>query len=205
MGYHQAGFEVVGVDIEPQPRYPFRFIQADALEFLARLIESGEVEEYALIHTSPPCQLDSVMTPMAYRQNHPDLIGPTRQLLLKANRPFVIENVSGARHKLLNAVMLCGSMFGLSIWRHRYFETYPFWLMSPATCRHDFKPVLITDNGGPNANGWGKPRKRTPIETKRQAIQINWMTGDEITEAIPPAYTKWIGLQMLEMMKVEAL
>lgn len=215
-GYQQAGFYVVGVDIEPQKNYiGDDFLQADALEVLRILIgggciigQSGRVyylADFDLIAASPPCQLDSVMTPMAHRQNHPDLIEPTRELLLKTGRPFVIENVSGARHKLLNPVMLCGSMFGLPIWRHRYFETYPIWLMSPAACCHDFKPVLITDNGGPNGNGWGKPRKRTPIEVKRRAIQIDWMVGDEITEAIPPAYTRYLGQKMIELIKESAL
>lgn len=192
MGYHRAGFDVVGVDIAPQPHYPFAFVQADALAYVA---EHGH--EFDAIHASPPCQAYSTFTPLTHRDNHPDLIAPTRELLRATGKPYVIENVGGARHLLNNPLMLCGSMVGLPIWRHRYFEIWPELLMLVPSCRHDFRPVLITDHGGPNANGPGKPRKRTPVDVKRSAIGIEWMTEAELTEAIPPAYTEFIGRQLI--------
>jgi len=193
MGYHRAGFEVVGVDIAKQPHYPFEFHQADALEYLA---EHGQ--EFDVIHASPPCQRYSTFTPNRCKGNHADLIGTTRELLMASGKPFVIENVPGARALLRTPLLLCGSMLGLHIWRHRYFELWPDMLILTSPCRHDFRPVMITDNGGPNGNGWGKPRKRTPIAVKREAADIDWMTGTEITEAIPPAYTEFIGRYLLD-------
>lgn len=194
MGYHRAGFEVVGVDIKPQPRYPFEFHQADALEYLA---EHGH--EFDVIHASPPCQRYSEQTQPAYRENHPDLIAPTREALRTTGKPYIIENVEMARAFLINPLMLCGSMFGLKIWRHRYFETSPFWMMSPMSCRHDFDPILITGMGStPKRNG---KRYKSPIAEKREAIKIEWMTTEEITEAIPPAYTEFIGRQLLGVLQ----
>jgi DNA (cytosine-5)-methyltransferase 1 len=191
-GYFDAGFDVIGVDIEHQPNYPYWFVQGDALEFLAKHGHSFDA-----IHASPPCQHYSRFTPNSHKDNHADLIDPTRQLLKATGKPYVIENVSGARKLLVNPIMLCGSMVGLPIWRHRWFELSPNNMLLTPPCRHDFKPVLITDNGGPNANGWGKPRKRTPVAAKREAAGIDWMTSDEITEAIPPAFTEWIARQHL--------
>ena len=128
VGYHRAGFDdITGVDIKPMPRYPFEFVQGDALEYV---IEHGA--EFDVIHASPPCQAYSVETPIKYKHTHPDLIEPTRKALEKVGKPYIIENVSGARSKLYRSVMLCGTMFGLNIWRHRYFETWPLFLMSPA-------------------------------------------------------------------------
>lgn len=117
MGYHLAGFEVVGVDIEPQKHYPFEFHKADALEFIAQ-----HGHEFDVIHASPPCQFGSEATPMAARANHENLIPATREALKHAGRPYVIENVENVRVWLKNPVMLCGSMFNLPVWRHRYFE-----------------------------------------------------------------------------------
>lgn len=202
MGYHQAGFtEITGVDIKPMPRYPFRFIQADALEYLERIIETGEVEQYDLIHASPPCQRYSEATSPNYRNNHPDLIAPTRRLLKAAKRPYVIENVEGAIKELISPVILCGTMFGLPIWRHRLFEIWPepFFLL-PA-CAHIGRPVLITGMGNTPRKDKGNKRYKSPIAEKRQAIGIHWMTTYEITEAIPPAYTRWLGERMIEAIK----
>lgn len=196
-GYMLAGFDVTGVDIAPQPRYRGdRFVQADALEYVA-----AHGHEFDCIHASPPCQAYSTFTPHRYRNNHPDLIEPTRKVLLATGKPFVIENVNGARHLLHNPMVLCGSMFGLSFWRHRRFEIHPWrlWLLPP--CQHNFKPVMITDHGGPNAGGWGKPRKQTPIAIKRAAAEIDWMSESELSQAIPPAYTHWIGRHLLEALQ----
>lgn len=201
MGYYRAGFtDITGVDIKPMKRYPFRFIQADALEYLAMLIESGEIAEYDAIHSSPPCQKWSEATPEYLRCNHPDLIAPIRKLLLATAKPYVIENVEMARYELKSPIMLCGSMFGLPIWRHRYFESphLPLALLPP--CQHIGRPVLITGMGSTPRPEYGK-RYKFPISEKRKAIDIDWMTAEEITEAIPPAYTEWIGRQLLAYRK----
>jgi len=195
MGYHRAGFgEIVGVDHLPQPRYPFEFVQADALEFLA---EHGR--EFDVIHASPPCQRYSQATPNGYKEGHPNLIRPTRQILSAIGKSYVIENVTGARRHLKTPVMLCGSMFGLSIFRHRWFEIWPCALLLTPPCQHDFTPVYVTGSTG--RSGCGFPRKDATIAAKRQAMDIDWMVTSEIDQAIPPAYTKWIGQQLLRMEK----
>lgn len=203
-GYHDAGFEVVGVDIHPQRHYPYEFYQADALEFVA-----AHGHDFDAIHASPPCQAYSEMTPLAHRGKHPDLIGATREALQAAGKPYIIENVPNARHLLISPMYLCGTMFGLPIERHRYFEYAPRFVQvkfeDKLYCRHSGHPVLITDHGGPNANGPGKPRKRTPIAVKREAIRIDWMTDDEITEAVPPVYTEYLGAQLRRYLERAAL
>ena len=191
MGYHLAGFDVVGVDHIEQPRYPFEFHCADAFEFCQKY---GHM--YDVIHASPPCQAYSCCTPVEYRGRHPDLIDPVRELLESTGKPFIIENVSGARRLLREPVMLCGTMFGLPLWRHRYFEIWPrlpLSVYSQLKCKHDGPPVLVT----------GRVRfdvhRKTgySVAEKRAAMQIEWMTTKELDEAIPPAYTQWIGTQIL--------
>lgn len=195
MGYHKAGFDVVGVDNKPQPHYPFTFIKADAIEYAL-----AHAHEYHAVHASPPCQLWSVMTPKTHRANHPDLIARTREVLTLTSRNFVIENVEGARHELINPLMLCGSMFGMRIRRHRYFEinTCHEALTLTPMCRHEKGCVLITDHGASSFNG--HPRKRTPVGIKKEAIGIDWMTEAELSQAIPPDYTKFIGEYLLRTM-----
>lgn len=178
MGYHLAGYEVVGVDIRPQPHYPFTFIQEDALTF--------PLVGFDLIHASPPCQFASVLTAQ-HRSKHPNLIPAIRERLQAEGRPYVIENVAGARAHLHNPVMLCGSMFGLDVWRHRYFET-SFPLFAPACCNHSNVPVLVS--GSPRRNG---DRTEPTTQARRDAMGIQWMTRTELDQAIPPAYTRWIG------------
>ena len=193
MGYHRAGFEVVGVDIVNQPRYPFTFIQADALEYCAT-----HGHEFDVIHASPPCQAWSKETAMQYRGNHPKLIEPTREALAATGKPFVIENVPGARHELRNPVMFCGSMFGLRVWRHRYFEFHPelFTLMPP--CNHSFVPVLVTGT----TRRKGCRRVDPPVALRRSAMGIDWpMRVAGLDEAIPPAYTEFIGRQLWQALE----
>ena len=120
MGYHRAGFDVVGVDIDPQPNYPFEFIQGDALGILADL---DFVKSFDAVHASPPCQAKSTVTPKHSRSSYAELIAPTRDLLIAAGLPYVIENVQGAVKDLRNPVRLCGSSFLLDVRRHRFFET----------------------------------------------------------------------------------
>lgn len=208
MGYHRAGFEVVGVDNRPQPHYPFEFVLDDALAFVA---EHGR--EFDVVHASPPCQAYSEATPIEYRSSHPDLIGPTREALQATGKPFVIENVENARVHLKNPIMICGSMLGLLIWRHRYFETWPIWSMSPGTCDHTRRPITIQIEGNTRktwlpimatGGGDGKGRadrklcrSRERVDTIRWAMKIDWMTQAELTEAIPPAYTEFVGRQLM--------
>lgn len=189
MGYYQAGFtDIIGVDINPQPNYPFRFIQADALEFMDAMIDSREDIGYDLVHASPPCQAYSSST--ADPAGHPDLIAPTREALEIIGRPSVIENVPFA--PLRPDLRLCGSMFGLPIWRHRLFET-TWMLWGPPTCRHQEPPWQVT---GHLVNGDSiAVRHRKPSFTRgKDIMEMPWVqTPTELTEAIPPAYTRYIG------------
>lgn len=141
MGYHQGGFDVVGVDKYPQPRYPFQFVQMDALEALQILLDGGQIGGYYLsdfytIHASPPCQRNSTMTKGLWKDrinDHPELIAPTRKLLIRTGKPYIIENVPTA--PLINPTVLCGSMFGLQVRKHRLFETTFPVLTPPAITR----------------------------------------------------------------------
>jgi hypothetical protein len=183
MGYHRAGFVVVGVDIDEQPHYPFEFHQADALEYMR---DHGN--EFDAIHASPPCQRYSECTPIRSRHKHPDLIGQVRELLLQIGKPYVIENVDGARRLLRSPRMLCGTMFGLPIWRHRWFETGGVsW--GPMKCRHNGHPVLVCGS----SHGRGEAKVPRMIEV----MQVPWMkVRKEVRQAIPPAYTEYIGKQL---------
>jgi DNA (cytosine-5)-methyltransferase 1 len=190
MGYHRGGFEVVGVDIKPQPHYPFEFIQADALEFVS---EHGA--EFDVIHASPPCQRYSHCTPAAYREGHPDLIAATRALLEDTGKPFVIENVAGARYLLREPLMLCGTMFGLRVWRHRYFEIWPrLEFFKRLQCQHTEPPVPVYGHtgAGTNRNRERARGRSNSVADWRAAMDIDWMTAAELAQAIPLAYTKWI-------------
>ena len=201
MGYHRAGFDVTGVDIEPQPRFPFRFIQADALEYVA---EHGH--EYDVIAASPPCQRYTRASFTAEnRQRHPDLIGTTRSLLQRIGVPYVIENVNGAPMQR-PAIELCGLMFSLKVFRHRYFES-SIALMSKPHPSHRGKRIgidgyccVIGHGGGPNY----RTRLRGAADNKvawQRAMGIDWMTRDEMSQAIPPAYTEFIGRQLIDILE----
>lgn len=198
MGYFRAGFDVTGVDITPQPRYPFAFIQADALEYIR---EHGH--EYDVIHASPPCQVYSVMAALS-SGSHPDLIADTRAALLATGKPFIIENVPGA--PLENPLMLCGTMFGLRVIRHRLFEIHPdpIWF-PPSPCRHEGKAT-----GGVTIRGVTKGfttghayitvvGNSYLMADGRAAMGIDWMTRAGLSQAIPPAYTEWIGRRIIEV------
>jgi hypothetical protein len=176
MGYHRAGFEVVGVDHTPQPRYPFEFHRADALEYLA---EHGH--EFAAVHASPPCQAYSRATAWrGDRSAHPDLISPTRDVLTSLGLPYVIENVQEARRQLRFPVMLCGSMFGLRVQRHRYFECPWMPLTLLPGCKHSPDDYSF-DHGA-----------KQPESVYRDALGCKWMTVLEARQAIPPAFTEFL-------------
>jgi DNA (cytosine-5)-methyltransferase 1 len=188
VGYHRAGFDVVGVDIKPQPHYPFKFHQDDAFRWMES-IKRG-LYEFDAIHASPPCQAYS---PHLRHRARPSerLIEPTRALFKATGLPYVIENVKGAP---LTGGMLCGSSFDLPIWRHRYFETAPA-MMSPP-CRHDLVPHPLNPYNTKSKRRDGITGVTDP--KWKAAMGIDWMTGEEIAEAIPPAYTQFIGEQLLE-------
>lgn len=192
MGYYQAGFEVVGVDIEPQPRYPFEFHQADALQFLR---EHGN--EFDVIHASPPCQEYSVLSSLKTKE-YPTLIEPIRELLLLLGKPYIIENVPGA--PLINPLLLCGTMFGLRVIRHRYFENNFNMHMAPFSCNHWGRTQPRNDKRGKSKVASLERHSFLTVTghdfrnaDASKAMQIDWMTNKELAEAIPPAYTKFIG------------
>ncbi len=199
VGYHRAGFEVVGVDNRPMPRYPFTFIQADALETLKSIGERFDV-----IHTSPPCQAFSQANNIHGRTDHPDLIMATRELLERSGKTYVIENVPGA--PLHHPIVICGLALGLNVKRHRLFESnaFLFGTTCPATHKGDWllvfghtvlergKQIGTTKKGGPIIR-----RKHVGTDRGRDAMGIDWMARDELSQAIPPAYTEFIGKQLL--------
>lgn len=199
MGYSQAGFdEIVGVDIEPQPHYPFIFIQGDALQPPVRL------EDFDLIHASPPCQAYAALSTKDGR--HPDLIPPIRKMLKGLDH--IIENIEGS--PLRRDVRLCGSMFGLNVRRHRIFEINGSFLLQPP-CHHDEQDEIRAYYGKPGWLVWTyaapqvqkKGRKallRGSVAQAAEDMGIDWMTWDELREAIPPAYTCFLGEQFLDQL-----
>lgn len=197
-GYHRAGFEVVGVDHKPQPRYPFEFHQADALEFCR---EHGH--EFDAIHASPPCQRYSSVTatPLA----HPDLYDNTRTALVATEVPYVIENVIGAPYQ--SGIVLCGSMLGLVAdgeWlrRHRNFETS--WLIFQPECRHPrSRPVMVTSNSYVSETRDYSHSRQGTFALAQQLMGIDWMTRDELAQAIPPAYSQFVGEQLLDYLAAQ--
>lgn len=179
MGYHRSGFEVVGVDIKPQPNYPFEFHQADALEF--------PLNGFDVVHASPPCQAYSKATEWrGSRSHHPRMIRAIRNRIIKFFDHYIIENVEEARHRLYQPFMLCGSHFNLHFRRHRYFEAPSLGLILRPECQH--RECIPFDHGG-----------KYPESVFRSAIQCDWMTVYEAREAIPPVYTEWIGNQIIEI------
>lgn len=184
MGYHRAGFDVTGVDVKAQPRYPFRFWRLDVLE-----LEPWALAGFDAIHASPPCQAYSVST--RDRQSHPQMIAPVRALLKASGRPYVIENVPGA--PLLSPTVLCGSALGLRVRRHRHFET-SFGLLAPG-CQHALqgRPVGVYGHSGGNG---GSHHLAGTVGEWREAMGMPWATGGEIAQAVPPAYAELIGWQL---------
>jgi len=185
MGYHRAGFEVTGVDISPQPNYPFTFVQMDAIEFL-----KGNGHEFDAVHASPPCQTYSKMTNCrpGLAAEYPDLIDATRQALITAGKPWVIENVEGS--PLKDPIFLCGKMFGRQLYRHRLFES-SFELPQPQHPEHDL-PASKAGHWTPGTT-MSICGHVSPIKIARELMDISWTTRDELGESIPPYFTEWIG------------
>lgn len=199
-GYWLAGFDVTGVDIKPQPHYPYPFVWADAMMFLAPDNHDHLRSTFDAIHASPPCQAYSV-TKHLHDNEYPELVGEVRARLDEIGLPYVIENVVGA--PMRNAVRLCGSSFGLPVWRHRLFEVKPLIGMVPPCAHHLVpEPLDVTGTGGPRIGdrlngGGGNSRKPRNLAEARDALGIGWMTRRELSEAIPPAYTEFVGRQLL--------
>lgn len=193
-GYDDAGFEVKGVDIVRQPRYPFEFFCADAIYYVRRY---GVL--YDAIHASPPCQHDSA-TQRIQGNGHPDLIAEVREAILSVRRPYVIENVEGARPKLRDPVMLCGAMFpGVRVYRHRLFEC-SFEATAPEHPPHVARQVKM---GRPPAPGeWVQAVGNfSGVAEAREAMGMPWASRDGLREAIPPAYAEHIGRQLMEHLR----
>lgn len=194
VGYHRAGFDIVGVDINPQPRYPFEFHQADALTF--------PLDGYDAIHASPPCPAYSAITPD--RSTHPDLYVATRERLEATGLPWVIENVIGAPYR--SGVVLCGSMFGLRVRRHRNFESNVSMLVP--SCNHRAQgPVLgVYGDGGPGKSTRPSGGGGTKADRRQfgELMGMPWATPREIVQAIPPVYCEYVGAQLLAHLETSA-
>lgn len=204
VGYHRAGFEVTGVDLHWQRRFPFRFIWNDALAYM-RLHKDEILETYSAIHASPPCQDYSTLTQgnrmrVDWWDRHTDLIDATREGLNDIGLPWVLENVPASW--IRPDIALCGEMFGLGVIRHRYFEL-GFWRpMETIEHREHRGPVQGWRHGrfvqGPYFQVYGQGGGKGTLADWSQAMGIDWMTRAELVEAIPPAYTEWVGGELLK-------
>lgn len=197
-GYSLAGFDVTGVDLVPRKRYPYRFIQADAVEF-AR----AHAHEFDAIHASPPCQAHTVARSMGKADSYVCIIAPLRDALIASGRPYVIENVVGS--PLLGA-KLCGTSFGLPIRRHRLFETSFLLMTPPCRCKHaagDF-PSLVTGKRSKFVQVCGNARSAGEIALRREAMQMPWGSDYGLAQAIPPAFTRFIGGVLLDLIQGRA-
>jgi hypothetical protein len=191
MGYHRAGFDVVGVDIKPQPRYPFEFQQGDALATLGRALwyqREGrramgfDLGDFDAIHASPPCQHYANVTRWrGDHENHPDLVAETRGLLDATGLPWVMENVRES--PVRGDILLCGTALGLAVRRHRHFETNWSGLMMTWPCQHRASDLAF---------------EHKQERAYADAMGCEWMSNREARQAIPPAYTEWIGHQLLQ-------
>lgn len=203
MGLYRAGFDVIGVDTRLQPRYPFRFVQADALR------PPFDLSAFAFIWASPPCQAHTPLKKMWNARQHPDLIPQTRELLVKSGVPYAIENVPGS--PLRHSVQLCGTMFGLQtpcgaeLRRHRNFET-SFIVLAPS-CQHSrtvigvygghvrdrCRTITVTGSTPQQNVVRNRVRQTFSIDDARHAMGVDWMTMEGLSQAIPPAYSEFIG------------
>ena len=192
MGYAKAGYEVVGMDIKHGKRYPFEYIRRDVMT-----LRPEDLEGFDLIHASPPCQTYSVTQHLRVAQgkstSKQDLLAQVRSLLVVSEIPYVIENVKGA--PLIDPVQLCGSAFGLKVRRHRLFESSME--LRGTDCHHkeQGKPVGIYGSMRDEIPGGGHTAKT--MDQAHEAMGIDWMIWGELVEAIPPAYTHYIGQQIL--------
>lgn len=206
MGYHRAGFDVTEVDIRDQPNNPLPFVRADAVTYLAERIRTGEILTYDLVHMSPPCQKACALTvgtnaATGWSGQHVDLIPALRELLPKLPIPYVIEQPNG-KAPIRRDVTLCGELFGLGVLRHRNFELGGWTVAPPRHPRHrgyvrGFRHGVWRE--GPYVAAYGDGGGKATVAEMRQAMGIDWTdVREELTEAIPPAYTEWIGRAFLQ-------
>jgi DNA (cytosine-5)-methyltransferase 1 len=231
MGYNRGGYSVYGVDINPQPNYPFWFHQGDALKVAETLLMGGSVtfarpatrfaplryrhiglSDLALGHGSPPCQsYGDLAVQNGIVDKYPRLINPTREVFQAMGIPYVIENVEGAEVDMIDPITLCGTQFpGLRVLRHRLFETN--WGLKPPPV-HPKHPLVFTHDK--RKKHYGQLDQNTSfvqvtgggnctIANAKDAMGINWMTKDELNEALPPAYTEYIGAQLMDHLQEAA-
>lgn len=203
-GYNRAGFYPYGIDTQPQPRYPFPFLQGDALSALRILLSGGSLTfgdeelslcDFSAVHASPPCQAYSSMSKSrpGLADEYPKLIGATRVLMMHTGLPYVIENVEGARKELRTPTMLCGQMFDYEIYRHRLFETN-FYVIPPPHPDHE-TPASRAGHWTPGTI-MSVAGHVSPISKAREIMAIDWMSRDELAEAIPPYYSAYIGREL---------
>lgn len=194
-GLQLAGYRVTGVDIKPQPRYCGDvFVQDDAMAWLR---DPRRLLDFDLIWLSPPCQRYCRITPERTRNNHPDLLPEALGLARAQPIPYICENVEGAQTLMRSPLFLCGTMFGLNIWRHRWFEmgnVDVFFLLPP--CNHDGHPVLISGRGMRGVRKGGKRPSEPQKAVKAAAIGIDWMITTELDQAIPPTYSRFLAEQI---------
>lgn len=206
MGYHRAGFEVVGVDLAFQKNYPFEFHQADAISYVRE-----HAHEFDVIHASPPCQAFS-RTKTLHSNEHPDLVAITREALIASGKPYIIENVVGA--PLRDPLVLCGTEFGLTapdvdgvplkVLRHRLFESNVA-LHGNGGCRHD--PTVLTASIYGAGGGWTPTHRDSPTrrggyvphtDVCRALLGVDWTTKHELSQVVPPAFTEHLGRQLID-------
>jgi DNA (cytosine-5)-methyltransferase 1 len=205
MGYHRAGFEVTGVDIKDQPNYPFYFIKNDAIEILK---DKSFLSQFDAIHASPPCQGyskatkdNSIYVHYSEGKDTPKLIETVRSHLIESKKYYIIENVIGAKNYLINPIRLTGHMFDMPIKRGRYFECsfpidQPKNIVRPGYCKKyaekngfDYRDMTVT----------GKSRRKGCIDVWKKIMDMPWaVRAWELSEAIPPCYTEYIGKQLLK-------
>ena len=208
VGYHRAGFHVTGVDHWPQPNYPYEFHQADALDVLA---DRAFIATFDAIHASPPCKGENPLRHL-HDVEHPDLLTPTLELLAGIDQPWAVENVESTQ-KMPGSLILCGASFGLQaqcrdgvtrvLRRHRRLASNVFLMAPPCSCSK--RIIGVYGHGGVGHGGRPKPGSyrgyQATASEARQALGIGWMTAVELAQAIPPAYTEWIGSQLLDHLK----
>jgi len=199
MGYYRAGFDVVGVDIEPQPHYPFLFIQSDALDYVA-----AHGHNFEASHASPECQGYSVTAGMPWAYGAARYISTVKAALEAAGKLWVIENVPGAECDMPASITLCGLSFGLKLFRHRLFESNIL-LLAPSHQTHKGKRVgvggYVCMSGHGDASPGRIPADHRRVSAWREASGIDWMIRDELTQAVPPAYTEFIGKQLMQAIR----
>ncbi|MFF2160556.1 DNA methylase [Streptomyces sp. NPDC058175] len=204
-GYARAGFRVHGCDVADRPNYPFTWHRGDALEYLTHLISTGKIRRYTLMHASPPCQAKNTLTVGTNRSRgwggtHVDLVAPTRELLDRSGLPYVIEQPNG-QAEIRKDLTLCGEMFGLGVIRHRNFEVSGCTIEQPAHVPHrgrvrGYRHGKFYD--GPYVAAYGNGGGKPSVPELQAALGITWTdVREELTEAIPPAYSEHIGRAFL--------